>query len=86
MLVCARLATAMIVALLLLISAPARADGREELDACQLIIARAAQEPQARTASNRPDEAELQRCRQVVRDWTLRESRMSVDEHGRPLR
>jgi hypothetical protein len=76
----------MIVALLSLISASARADGREELDACQLIIGRAAQAPQAATASTRPDVAELQRCRQIVRDWTLRESRMSVDEHGRTLR
>jgi hypothetical protein len=32
------------------------------------------------------DEAALQRCRQIVRDWTLRESRMTVDEQGRPLR
>ena len=86
MLVCARLATAMIVALLSLISAPTRADGREELDACQLIIARAAQATQAGTASSRQDEAELQRCRQIVRDWMLRDSRMSVDEQGRPLR
>jgi hypothetical protein len=76
----------MIVALLLLTSATARADGREELDACQLIIARAAQTSQAGTASTRQDEARLQRCRQLVRDWTLRDSRMSVDENGRPLR
>ena len=82
----ARLATAMIVALLSLMSATARADGREELAACQLIIARAAQSPQAGTVSTRQEEAELQRCRQVVRDWTLRDSRMSVDENGRPLR
>ena len=86
MLVSARLATAMIVALLSLMSAPARADGREELDACKLIIGRAAQAAQAGTASTRPDEADVQRCRQIVRDWTLRESLMSVDEHGRPLR
>jgi len=85
MLVCARLATAMIVASLSLISATARADGREELDACQLIIARAAHAPQAGT-DTRQDEAKLQRCRQVVRDWMLRDSRMSVDEQGRPLR
>ena len=32
------------------------------------------------------DDAELQRCQQIIRDWTLRESRMSVDEQGRPLR
>ena len=32
------------------------------------------------------DEAALARCRQIIRDWTLRESRMSVDENGKPLR
>jgi hypothetical protein len=37
-------------------------------------------------ASSRQDDATLQRCRQIVRDWTLRDSRMSVDEHGRSLR
>ena len=31
-------------------------------------------------------DADVTRCRQVVRDWTLRESRMLVDEQGRPLR
>ena len=47
------------------------------------MITRAAQADAARTPQ---DEAALQRCRQIVRDWTLRESRMSVDEQGRPLR
>jgi len=28
--------------------------------------------------------SELQRCRQIIREWTLRDSRMSVDENGRP--
>jgi hypothetical protein len=46
------------------------------------MIERAAQN----TGAARQDDAELQRCRQVIRDWTLRESRMSVDEQGRPLR
>lgn len=72
----------MIVASLTAMSLPARADGRAELVSCQALVERAAQ-----NAGNvRPDEAELQRCRQIIRDWTLRESRMSVDEQGRPLR
>jgi hypothetical protein len=36
--------------------------------------------------ATRPDDPELLRCRQIIREWTLRDSRMSVDEHGRPLR
>jgi hypothetical protein len=32
------------------------------------------------------EDAELQKCRQIIKEWTLRDSRMSVDENGRPLR
>jgi hypothetical protein len=71
------------VASLVAMTLPARADGRAELIACQALIERAAQ---AGTAGTAQDDAVLQRCRQIVRDWTLRESRMSVDEQGRPLR
>jgi hypothetical protein len=74
-----------LVASVSLISLPARADGRIERDACQAMIDRAAQTRQE-TATTGQDEAALQRCRQIVRDWTLRDSRMSVDEQGRPLR
>jgi hypothetical protein len=81
-----RLAGAAIVVSLVLSSLPARADGRQELIACHVIIDRAAQARNAGAASSRQDDAELQRCRQIVRDWTLRDSRMSVDEQGRPLR
>jgi hypothetical protein len=71
-----------IVALSAAMKLPARADGRAELVACQALIDRTAQNASA----PRPDDAALQRCQQIVRDWTLRESRMSVDEQGRPLR
>jgi hypothetical protein len=64
---------------------PAHADGRAELVTCQAMIDRAAQAG-AGTAGAQPDDAALQRCRQIIKDWTLRESRMSVDEQGRPLR
>jgi hypothetical protein len=77
---------AALVAALSLISLPARADGRAELYTCQAMIDRAAQAAQTATAGAQPDDAALQRCRQIVRDWTLRDSRMSVDEQGRPLR
>jgi hypothetical protein len=50
------------------------------------MIERAGQAAQTGTAGAQQHDAALQRCRQIVRDWTLRESRMSVDEQGRPLR
>ena len=75
-----------LVALLAATTLPARADGRAEFVSCQAMVDRAAQSAPAATAAPRSDEAALARCRQVIRDWTLRESRMSVDENGRPLR
>jgi hypothetical protein len=84
--VAARLAAGILVVALAAISQPARADGRAELITCQAMIDRAAQAAKAGDASPSPDDAPLQRCRQIVRDWTLRESRMTVDEQGRPLR
>jgi hypothetical protein len=79
-------AAAILVAAVSLIAQPARADGRAELITCQAMIARAAQANAAGTTGAQPDDPALQRCRQIVRDWTLRESRMTVDEQGRPLR
>jgi hypothetical protein len=73
----------MMVASLAATAHPARADGRAELVTCQAMVERAAQNGDSAT---RPDDTELQRCQQIIRDWTLRESRMSVDEQGRPLR
>jgi hypothetical protein len=73
-----------IAALEIAISSPARADPRDVLRVCQAMVNRAAQP--ARDGATKPDDAELARCRQVIRDWTLRDSRMTVDEDGRPLR
>ena len=73
-----------IAALAIAILSPARADPRDVLRACQAVVNRAAQPAQDGAA--KPDDAEVARCRQVIRDWTLRDSRMSVDEDGRPLR
>jgi hypothetical protein len=50
------------------------------------MVDHAAQAAAAGTVAAGPDEAALARCRQIIKDWTLRESRMSVDEQGRPLR
>jgi hypothetical protein len=84
---CPTFATAIAVSLLAAMAPPASAAPRDALTACQAIVDRAAQASAARAQGDRSDPGpELQRCRQVIRDWTLRESRMSVDENGRPLR
>ena len=76
-------AVSIMAATLAAISLPARADERALLNACKTLVANAAQ---PLPASAKPDNAELQRCEQIIREWTLRDSRMSVDENGRPLR
>jgi hypothetical protein len=69
------------------ISLPARADDRTQLDACQALVDRAAPSAQSTAVPGNPAaDAELQRCRQIIREWTLRDARRSVDEHGQPLR
>jgi hypothetical protein len=68
---------------LLAATAPARADDRTQLNHCKALVDRMAS---SQPAGAKPDDAELQRCRQIIREWTLRDSRMSVDENGRPLR
>jgi hypothetical protein len=75
-----------VVASLAAMTLPSRADGRAELVTCQALVDRATQAKPTDTAATQQDDAALQRCQQIVRDWTLRESRMSVDEQGRPLR
>jgi hypothetical protein len=62
-------------------SLPARAGERDQLNACQVLVERTApsQKPES-------DTAEIARCRQIIKEWTLRDSRMSVDEKGQPLR
>lgn len=61
------------------------ADDRTLLNHCKALVAQA---PQPRTGAAVPtaSDAELRRCQQIIREWTLRDSRMSVDENGRPLR
>jgi hypothetical protein len=69
------------IALIVALASPACADPRDVLRNCQTLLERANQ-----SNTEKPSEAEVARCRQVVRDWTLRDSRMLVDEQGRPLR
>ena len=54
------------------------ADDRALLNHCKALVAQA--------QASAIDNAEVQHCRQVIKEWTLRDSRMSVDEEGRPLR
>jgi hypothetical protein len=68
-----------IAALLATAALPADADERDQLNACKAKVAAQAQAAGA-------DDAELVRCRQIIKEWTLRDSRMSVDENGKPLR
>jgi len=71
-----------LIALALLANAASAAPGeRDRLNACRALVERAAQTPGAAS-----DDTELQKCRQMIKEWTLRDSRMSVDEQGRPLR
>ena len=62
---------------------PARADDRHVLHHCEDVMARAAKDPNSTQAA---PETEIERCRIVVREWALRDSRMTVDENGRRLR
>lgn len=71
-----------IAVLLAAFALPARAEDRTVLVNCKAMVERAAQAKDTSPAS----EAELARCRQVIREWALRDARMVVDEQGRPLR
>ncbi|HKU08575.1 MAG TPA: hypothetical protein VJR30_21120 [Bradyrhizobium sp.] len=76
-----RLAALALVLLHVALSSPAQADPRDVLRNCQALLDRANQ-----SNAEKPSEADIARCRQVVRDWALRDSRMLVDEDGKPLR
>jgi hypothetical protein len=65
----------------LLMASAAHAGERDALNACKAMVAKA-----DRTGTPPQDDAALQHCRLVIKDWTLRDSRMIVDEEGRPLR
>ena len=67
-------------ALVVLMMGTARAGERDQLNACRAVVA---QSQQAGTAQ---DDPALVKCRQIIREWTLRDSRRSVDEDGKPLR
>ncbi|WFU84240.1 hypothetical protein QA645_16295 [Bradyrhizobium sp. CIAT3101] len=59
---------------------PAQAEDRSVLMNCKAMVERASKDASAAS------EAELTRCRQVIREWALRDARTTVDEEGKPLR
>lgn len=77
---------ALVIAAGLAAISPVRAGERDQLNACQALVDRLAPSQNPDAGITGRDETELQRCRQMIREWTLRDSRRSVDEQGRPLR
>ncbi|MET4603546.1 hypothetical protein ABIB90_003024 [Bradyrhizobium sp. JR4.1] len=72
--------SAFVVATLAAIALPARGEDRSVLLNCKAIMERTSKD------ANAASEAELTRCRQVIREWALRDARTTVDESGKPLR
>jgi len=70
----------LVTAALVAIALPARAEDRSVLLNCKAMVELASKD------ANAASEAELTRCRQVIREWALRDARTTVDEQGRPLR
>ncbi|MHC2626969.1 hypothetical protein ACVIW2_009001 [Bradyrhizobium huanghuaihaiense] len=70
----------LVVAGLAAVALPAHAEDRSVLLNCKAMVERASKD------ANAASEAELTRCRQVIREWALRDARTTVDEQGRPLR
>ena len=73
----------LIAAALLASAAHAVPGERDRLNACKATVEHAGSAPAANDA---PEAAELQKCRQMIKEWTLRDSRMSVDENGKPVK
>lgn len=71
---------ALVMAALVALTLHARAEDRTVLANCKAMVERASRD--AKAAS----ETELVRCRQVIREWALRDARTTVDEEGKPLR
>jgi hypothetical protein len=72
--------TALVVAAVAAIALPAHAEDRSVLLNCKAVVERAQKD------ASSANEVELTRCRQVIREWALRDARTTVDEEGKPLR
>ena len=75
-----RLLLALMAVALLASAAHAVPGERDRLNACKAMVERAG------AAQAAPETAELQKCRQIIKEWTLRDSRMSIDENGQPMK
>jgi predicted TIM-barrel enzyme len=71
---------ALVIAMLAALALPAHAEDRSVLLNCKAMVERAEKD------ANAVGEADLTRCRQVIREWALRDARTIVDEEGKPLR
>ncbi|WP_234679112.1 hypothetical protein [Bradyrhizobium monzae] len=71
---------ALVIAALAAFTLRAHAEDRSVLLNCKAMVERASKAPSAAS------EADLTRCRQVIREWALRDARTTVDEEGKPLR
>ena len=74
------LRTALVVTALAGITFAARAEDRSVLLNCKAMVERASKDTGTAT------EAELTRCRQIMREWALRDARTTVDQDRKPLR
>ena len=72
--------TVLAIAALVATGTLARAEDRSVLVNCKAMVERASKD------ANAASESELTRCRQVIREWALRDARTTVDEEGKPLR
>ena len=70
----------LVAAMFAAICLPVRAEDRSVLLNCKTLVERAEKD------AGRASEAELTRCRQVIREWALRDARTTVDQEGKPLR
>jgi hypothetical protein len=78
-----RLSVALTATALLASAAHAVPGERDRLNACKAMVESAGPAPAAGAAT---EAADLQKCRQMIKEWTLRDSRMSVDENGKPVK
>ena len=75
---------ALLALVLLGCAAQARPGERDQLNACKEMVARTG--PTTAANAQAAPNAELQKCRQIIKEWTLRDSRMSIDENGQPMK
>jgi hypothetical protein len=78
-----RTLVALVIAARLVSAAHAVPGERDRLDACKAMVEHAGPAPAAGAV---PEATDLQKCRQMIKEWTLRDSRMSVDENGKPMK